>query len=257
MTFEKNITDLIFGNPVKIKDNVFVYVPTVEEVVNEDKFEIYTSVLTSVTRQIFATSRQVDEIEKQFPNIWAMLWDEELNIKLGEVFGGENSTLQSVIVDAISYWTKIDASSFSVLQTGKRIVNAEHDWLIDAAEFNKFVSLIKVITRWQMPDDLPPKMTSDIVYDMWMNSFYRNIQEHKKRKFLSWGERILMLSVSMDSYIPIDEIKKMNIFLFYHMSSALDLKDVNRIRWDAHMSPKFESKDTPKHWKEQFKIRLQ
>lgn len=249
-------TDLLFGKPVQVSNNVYVKIPTIKDVCHDERFDRYSSVFTIMTRQIFARSRDVDTLEMKYPSVWNLMWDEQMNVIIGKLFG-DGLKLSDVIIEGLCYWTGLendDENGFKVLSNNK-IVHIGSEWVIDLKEFNRFVGLIKIITNYQKPEDLAPKITSDIVHQKWLN-FHDNIQRINKRKAITWADKIIILSVSGNSYIPIEEIEKMTVFHFYQLMNVFGKQDAYHISWDVFRSSKFESKNgsSPKHWKETFKV---
>lgn len=275
---EYSTAKLLFNEPIEISPKVFVHVPKVREIIDiEEEFNRHILALTVMTRQIFVESRDVDRIEFEFPTVWNLMCSPELNIALGGITGQKDKRLSDLIIDAISYWTKLPNPSkeeidsytdeqkkdksvskgFEFLENNKKIINYDTEWIIDEKEFEKFVDLIKMITDYREPDDLAPKIKSDVAHQTWLN-MYHSKQKVKKKKGSGWADKIIMLSISTNSYIPPDEIGEMSIFYFNQLFKAIGTKEAYETNMEILMSPKFASKDKkakmPTHWRESYRI---
>ena len=268
MSFEYDLTDLLLGTPVKINNRVSIKVPKVKEVVKDNNFENYTGVFTIMTRQAFASAREVDEIEAKYPNIWSMMWDEPMDAIMGKMFGQEDKNLSDIVVESLAYWTGLDAEKyddngenigFVILRQQQKIIHIETEWLIDITEFNAISNLIKTIISWNKPEDMiPPKPMTDAKYQSWMG-FYEGMKNSSKtRGVMTWADKMLLLSVSTETYIPLETIGEMTIFTFYQTFNFLNKKDAYDISWKVFSLPDIDRTkvDKPKkHWKESARIR--
>ena len=269
-------SSMLLGEPIDFTDGVQIHVPTVQEIIeSENKFDLSVMALTVMTRQIFVEAREVDSIEQEFPTIWDLMCNPQLNQTLGGLTGPPGSKLSDGIISAISYWTKLPNPSkaeidnyteeekdskpkgFEFLETGGKIINYDTEWVIDREEFERFVDIIKIITDYRKPEDLAPKIKSDAAHESWIR-MYRGKKQMKKGRDIGWADRIMMLSVSTPSYIPVSEICAMTIFNFNQLFKIVNQKDAYEMSLDVLMSPKFASKDgqtkTPKHWRESYRI---
>ena len=247
--------DLIFGKPIEIKDDVFLTIPTVEEVAYFEDFSRYTSIFTATTRELFSSQQEVDELEKMFPSIWSMAFDDENggDFLLGKIFGVDYPG-SALIIEALSYWTGLDVDGFDKL-TNKKIVHTKSEWIIDSKEFRRVSKLIKTVTCFEASTHFTaPRNMNYTRFKTW-ESILRGRLRAAERNKRSLADKILILSVSMESYIPIEQIGKMSYFHFNKLYEALSEKEAYKHRWDVKISPKFEADNKGvKHWKETFRI---
>lgn len=246
-----NTIDLLFGKPVKITEKVSLHVPTVEDVAYTEKYSSYTQVFVITTREMFSSLAEVDELEERFETVWKMAFDKEGSLIIGQMFGGKTGT--EVIIEALSYWTKLDVESFQALSSG-RIVNKDMDWVIDEKVFNSIGECIKEIIGYEQDLDLiAPKDMSERQLDIWQKTYKGRVRNRQKNS-ISFADKIMILSISMDAYIPIGDIREMTIYHFNKLYEGLSEKESYEKQWEVKMSPKFESDGNIKHWKEKFKI---
>ena len=252
------VSSLLFGDPVKIAENVYLKVPTVRDVIDDSRYDTYFKIFTIKTREIFVIERNIEELVEKYPSIWSFLWDPQADNTFGRLFSGdENKTLTEVVIEAIGFLTglKTDGDEgFHKLENGHKLVHLGSNWIIDGAEFKRFGNVIKFMTAYSEPDDLAPHITSDAIHEAWVR-MYKGKLKMSKRKSSSWTDRIILLSMSANSYISVKEIADMSIFTFYQTFALSGLKDAYSINFDVMMSPKFATKEgtkLPKHWKESF-----
>ena len=247
-----NTADLLFGKPAKFTENISLHIPTVEEVVYTEMYGSYTQPLVTTTRQIFSSLEEVDKLEEQFPTIWQMSFDEEGMQILNSMFGADKST--NIIIEALSYWTKLEPDTFQAL-SNKKIVNKEADWVIDEKSFNSFSNYVKEIIGYEPDLDLiAPKNMSPRKLDIWKKT-YKGRMRNRQKNSMTLADKIIILSISMESYIPVDEIRKMTIYHFNRLYEAISEKESYEKQWDIKMSPKFDSGNgSLKHWKESIKV---
>lgn len=243
--------DLLFGKPLKVTEKVSLHVPTVEDVAYTEKYSAYTQPFITTTRQMFSSLAEVDKLEAEFPTIWGMAFHEEGNVILGQMFGGETGI--NIIIEALSYWTKLDVESFKAL-SNRKIVNKEANWIIDEEVFNSIGKCVKEIIGYEPDLDLiAPKNMSERQLDIWKKT-YKGRMRNRQKNSITFADKIMILSISMDAYIPIDEIRKMTIYYFNKLYEGLSEKESYEKQWEVKMSPKFDSGNgTIKHWKESFK----
>lgn len=250
-----NPFDLLFGKEISVKEGVKIRIPVVEEVAYTQDFGKYTHLFTVTTRELFSSQREVDELEQRFPTVWRMMFGEtdEGDFLLGKILGVETPG-SVVVMEAIAYWTGLDVSGFRKLGNGK-MIHVGADWIITEETFDEISEVIKVIIGFEPSTDfIAPKNMSDSRYKAWMNIYKGRVRANQRNK-RTLADKILILSISMESFIPIEEIRKMPYFQFSKLYEGLSEKEAYRHRWDVKISPKFESDNKPtKHWKEAFKI---
>lgn len=247
--------DLLFGKPIKVSENVYLKVPTVEEVAYSEDFNKYTALFTVKTRELFSSHEDVDKLEEMFPSIWKMAFDEDNggDLLLGMIFGASYPG-SALIMEALAYWTSLDVNGFQKLGNEK-IIHKESEWIIDRKEFRKFCNLIKTVTCYAPNNSMTaPKNMTPSRFKAWEAILKGRLRAAERNK-RTLADKILILSISMDSIIPIEEIRKMSYFHFNKLFEALSEKEAYQSRWDLLMSPKFDSDPKAvKHWKETFKI---
>lgn len=247
--------DLIFGKPIEFTHGVTIKIPTVEEVAYNENFNKYTRIFTTTTRELFALARNVDELENKYPTILSMANDEEMDFALGKLLGVDYKG-SALIMEALSYWTglTIDGEDgFQLISSGK-ILHIKTEWIIDEKEWTRFSELIKKIQCITPSKDFtPPKpMNSDGKFNAW-KALLKGRQRNASTKGLTMADKILILSISMESYIPIDDIRKMSIFVFSKLFEGLSKKEAYHLNMRMLISGNFDSeKINKKHWKETF-----
>ena len=171
-----------------------------------------------------------------------------------------------LIMEALNYWTglAVDGENGFILLSNGKMMHVVSEWIIDSKVFKEFSDMIKLITCFDPEserDMLPPKpMDSDAKYNTWI-SIYKGRAKRLGRGGNDLIEnsglvnKMMILTISMESYIPIDEIKKMSIFMFNKIFDGLQSKEGYERYWQIQVSPKFASdKKITKHWKETFRI---
>lgn len=218
-----------------------------------DDFASYSIAIIRSTREIFSPYKEVDELEKDFPTIWQMVFTEEGDALFGKMNGKESG--KAVIVEAISYWTGLPKEDFQAL-TNAKIINKNKNWVIDESVFEEICELIKDATNYQANEDLiAPRNMSERTRGIWDKLYKGRLSTARKGSNQTMADKILILQISTASYIPIEQIKNMSIYHFNKLYSALSEKDAYEAQWQIKMSPKFEASDNPKkHWKEKVKM---
>lgn len=246
-----NKVDLLFGNPISITSNVAIKVPTVETMCKEPNFGVYTQVFTVTTRELFSGVREVDKFEDKYPTIWDMAFDAEGSLILGQMLGHPSG--MNILIDSMAYWTGLKSEAFQPL-TNKKIVNQDVGLIIDEKKFKEICELIQIITCYEKNLDLvAPKNMSNRKWGIWEKS-YKGRMRNAQRNSRTIADKILVLSVSFDAYIPLNEIQNMTIYHFNKLCEAVSQKESYRTQWDIKLSPKFESKGSLRHWRELIKL---
>lgn len=241
---------LLFNRPVEFSDGIFIKVPTIGDLVENSDYSKYVSCFTTLTREIFAIERNVDALEEAYPTLWSVMVDPPADIEIGRYFSS-NKKLSEVIIEGLAYWSGLETSGFKQLSNGK-IYHKDPDWLIDEVEFNRMVEFIKFLTLWTEPQ-LAPKITSDYKFQAW-KSLYNSRKAHQlKNGGGGLVNQIVVLSISMESYIPISEIEKMTLFHFNQMIKAIGLKTVYDEMSMLRASPNYKIEKLT-HWSQQYKI---
>lgn len=248
---DTNKLNMLFGNPIKFHEKVYLRIPTVEEVALTEKYGMYTQPLLTTTRQLFSSIKEVDELEEKFPTVWQMAFHEEGSQILAQMFGNDSGT--KVIIDSLAYWTGLEPDDFKALSNNK-IVNQNANWVLDEKIFNSFCAIVKDLLSYEQDLDLiAPKNMSDRQLDIWKKT-YAGRMRNRQKSAKGMTDKILILSISMDAYIPLEEIRKMSIYHFNKLYEGLGEKEAYDKQWEVKLSPKFESKQgRMQHWKEKFK----
>lgn len=258
-----NYNDLIFNKPLKFNDDgVYIKIPTVEEVAYKEDFNTYLRVFTVTTREFFATQMNVDELELKYPTLLSMTKDEESDFLLGMFLKGEKDCKGSaVIMEALHYWTGLQLdgeNGFLLLETSGKIAHYGTGWVMDDQGFSQFSDVIKLITNFEPSTDyIPPKpMKSKAQYNAWMGLYKGRVAKASRGNGVTLADKILILAISMGSYIPPEEIKKMSIFMFNKLFDGLSKKEAYGINMRMIASGNFNNdKMDKRHWKETFRIK--
>lgn len=253
---ELNSVHLLLGRDVEFDDVVSIKVPTVKDVADNDSFSLNSYIFNVSTRELFSASREVDELEKRYPTVWEMMFDEERggDIALGQVLGIEHPA-SALVMECFEHWTGLDKHGFQKLLNGK-IIHEESGWIVDKVKFVKFCEAIRKITCYEPNEDLiAPKNMSDARFNVWSKILKNRIRAMKRRKGNSLADKILILQASFDSYVPIDKIVSMSFFQFNKLFMALNEKEGYLRNWEIMVSPKFDSSKTKiKHWTETVRV---
>lgn len=248
--------DLLFNRPIKISEKVTFRVPTVEEMCYMEDFSLYSNAIVRSTREMFTPYREErEELSAKYPTIWSMVFDEMGESILGKLNGVESG--RELVLDAISYWTTLPKEDFEILPNSKKIINKKADWIIDESMFNGIVELIKDLINYKQNDDLIAPMNMSRRQEKIFYDVYRGrVNKLKKQSGRTMADKILILQISMNSYIPIEEIRNMSIYHFNKLSESIDLKEAYETQLQFKLSPKFEVKNegSQKHWKEKVQM---
>lgn len=243
--------DMLFGKPVEYAHNVRIKIPTVEEVANDANFNTYVSLFTKRTRELFGMSREVDAIEAKYPTILSMTQDEQMDFVLGKMFGSEHRG-SALIMEALHYWTGLELSGengFQLLSNGK-IIHIGTEWIIDEAEWERFSDTVKTIISFNETRDFtPPKpMNSDAKFNAWKGLLNGRLNKLKKSGG-DMSDKILILSISSGAYIPIEDIRKMSIYVFNRLLESLSKKEAYEMNMRMLISGNFDSEKIDRgHW---------
>lgn len=247
-----NELSFLFDDYVKIADKVSIQIPKVEQVARESNYSMYLRVMTLTTRELFSSLREVDEYEDKYPNVWQMVFDKEGDMIFGQMLGNKSGL--DIIIDTLSYWTGLKSSSFKAL-SNKKMINEDASWVIDEQVFEEVRQIIIKMTGYEPNEDLvAPRNMSERQFGVWEKLYKGRIRKLSKGGGSTFADKIIILQISMDSYIPLDEIRKMTIYHFNKLYEGLQFKEAYLSQREMLLSPKFESKQNgnPKHWRESF-----
>lgn len=246
-----NPVHLLLKNEIQFDEIVSIRIPTVLEVVESDMYGMASYIFNVGSREIFTPYPNVDELEKRYPTVWELIFDEENDgdMALGKMLGIDLPA-STLVMEAFEYWTGLDKFGFSKLLNGK-IIHQESGWVVDKQKFTKFQEAIRRITNYQPNEDLiaPPNMTANR-FRIWIKHREKRIERIKKQKGGTLADKILILQASFDSYISIEEIVSMSYFQFEKLYEALQEKESYLRTWEVYISPKFEADKNQKmkHW---------
>ena len=253
------MSSYLFQSVVPYNDNISIHQPTVEEVLTSDEYKKSSQIVCMSVRAMFSgIPRHVDEIEEKYPTTFDMVFSEEMSHMLEEMFKVES--LSEVIINSLAYWTHTYPQDYKILHNSQKIVNESKEWIIDREEFEKFQKVVRAITCYAPNEDLiAPKgisSSSDRRIEIFENVYKGRLRN--QQKINSSLERSIIIAQISDGYIPIEEIKKMNIYHFNKLSEAIAEKDRYRIEWDVYVSSKFMPTtgklSVPESWRKAFKI---
>ena len=251
MAIQIDDTRVLFGEPIKITDKVSLRIPKVGDVALNTNFSQYSRLFCVSTRELFSAMREVDELEKKYPTVFDMMFDDDqTDYALGTMLGS-GLPASALVMEALEFWTGADRNGFAKLSNGKKFVHEKQDWVIDKAMFEDICEVIKKLLCYEPDIDLiAPEIRSDARFDAWQKTLKGRLRS-RSRKGATYADKILILSISMDSYIPIQEIREMSIFHFTKMYNAVHEKEAYERSWAVHISPKFDtSKQKIQHWSE-------
>lgn len=253
---EINYDLLMLGEPIPYSDNITIYVPTIKDmIVDDDKeFVTNTKIFTTSVREVYSViPEQVDEIEERFPTFWDLAQDKDGNEQIGKTIYGEESniTLYQGITKGLAYWTHTNKEDYQVLSNGN-IINANVDWVIDREEFERFCNWIKAITLYEPNWDLiAPKNMKPHQLQIWKNSYKGRVRKLQRQPVQSIGDKIIILQVESNSYIPFSEIGKMTYFQFINLLKGYGEKENAQTELAIYTSYKFDtSKMKLTDWRE-------
>lgn len=246
---------LLLGQPIPIKEGVSIKIPTVKEIIEEPRFFQYSKIFTISTRELFSALRKVDELEQAYPTVWEMIFDSEDagDEVLGQLIDGY-STGTNILIKSLAFWTGLEANGFQKLTTGK-FIHKESNWIIDKEEFIDFsYAIATIIDHTTNEDFIAPHGMTDARYHAWHHLYLGRMKKAKDHG-KSFADKILILSVSTETYIPINQIMEMSIYLFNKTYVALQEKEAYEKNWQVKVSPKFDS-DKMKivDWRDKLKI---
>lgn len=254
ITYQK--FDLLFNKPIQLSEKVYINTPTVEQVCYEEDFTTYSSSVIRSTREMFTPYREdLEKLSAKYPTIWGMIFDDEGDIIFGKINGFESG--RELVIETLSYWTSLPKEDFEILVNSKKIINKKADWIIDEDTFNGIVELIKDLINYKENTDLiAPLNMSKRQEGIFYNMYKGRVRKLKKQTGRTMADKILILQISMDSYIPMEEIRKMSIYHFNKLYESIELKEAYNTQLQYKLSPKFDVKDEggQKHWKENVRM---
>lgn len=253
-----NKRGLIFKKKVELNEFVSIRQPTVEMAALEDKYVVYSQYLCISTRELFSSNaREVDHLENKFPTMWEMIFDDEMNVAIGQMFGFNSA--DELFRKAVAFWTDTNYEDYDILKNSKKYIHKELGWTITRESFDEISGAIKFLTGYVPNEDLlAPKgisTSSNRKIEIWERTYKGRIKSASKHSS-TIDDKVIILQ-AINAY-GIDEIKNMSIYHFNKLYEALNEKEAYEIQWDVYVSAKFmpakgSSQSQPKHWKSKFK----
>lgn len=244
-----NYTELILGRDVKYEDKFKVHVPKIKEIIEngESDFMIKARPFTDSVRKLFSGMPEiVDEMEKQFPSLFLLAFDEEANNEVGELLTGNKVLLSDYIIESLAYWVECDPEDFQLLPASKKIVSEKLDWIIDVEEYEKFADYIKVITLYQENEDLiaPKKVASNPQkLETWKKIYAGRLRAQQKANGGEFGDKILILQISAGSFLSADQIESMTYYQFINLLNGYMEREAHMEELAFYTSSKFDTKN--------------
>lgn len=249
MTMGINYTKLILGRDVEYEDKFKIHVPKIKEIIEngESEFMMKARPFTDSVRKIFSGMPEiVDEMEKQFPSLLLLAFDEEANNEVGELLTGNKILLSDYIIESLAYWVECDPEDFQLLPASKKIVSEKLNWIIDVEEYEKFADYIKVITLYQEnPDLIAPKnvASNDRKLDIWKKVYAGRLQKQQNDNGGEFGDKILILQISTGSFMTADVIENLTYYQFVNMLNGYMEREAHMEELAFYTSSKFDTKN--------------
>ena len=253
-----NYTTLILGQDISYSEKITIHVPKIIEITQmaEVEFNNHIKPFVISVRELFSgMSEVVDRIEDEFPTLWDMAFNDEMNAQVGYAVSQRKGTkLTELIVDGLVYWTSSNKDEFQILSNGK-IVNKSLDWVIDKDEYQKFSKYIKIITLSQPNEELiAPRGMSEAQRKVWDALYKGRVRKLQKAKKVELGDKILILQGST-SYIPFREIAEMTYYQFSNLIKVYAEKEKSDTNLQFYTAYKFETKDMKlSNWRENISL---
>ncbi|KRL07926.1 hypothetical protein [Liquorilactobacillus hordei] len=254
-----NYTALMLGKDLKYNEKITIHVPTINEITNmsDKEFNNLIKPFSITTREIFSGSPEiVDEMEERYPSLWDLASDKGGNEQIGNLLYGKNVTLRDMFISAFSYWTLSDKKDFSFLSNNK-MINKKLEWIVDSTEYENFAKYIRLITLAEKNEDLiAPKNMSKNQMRVWKNIYKGRLRKLQKAEKVEMGDKILILQGSSNSFIPFEEIGKMNYYQFSNLIAVYSEKEISQQNLQIYTSYKFDTKDMKiKNWREKVSLK--
>ena len=245
---ELDYTRLLLGEDIPFNDNLNIHVPTIKDIadISEGKFARLFRPFVISTREIFAESPEVDDLEKQFPTLWVCMKDPQVDASLGPVF--DTKTVSEAMIASIAYWTQTNIEDYQLLSNGK-IISETHDTVFDAAKLSDFGRIIKMLVDYHANKDLiPPRDMSPKQRKMW-NSLYKGRKRRAEHSIgMTLADKILILSVTSGKSLA--EVSALNYYQFLNLYDAYEIREATEKQFAIYTSYKFDTKDMKmKDWR--------
>lgn len=241
---------------IRFDDVVSIKIPTVKEVATDKRYGIRSHIFNVSTRELFSPSKNVDELERQYPTVWEMMFDEENDgdIMLGHLLGIEHPA-SALVMECFEYWTGLDKTGFRKLLNGK-IIHEQSGWIVDKSKFNDFREAISQITCYEPNSEvIAPENMTPTRHARWLPFYKALMQRASRKKGNGMAERIIVLQANFSTYTPASEILQMTYFQFLKLFQVLNEKEAYLRNWEIGISPKFESDiKKVKHWSEKVHV---
>lgn len=263
---EIDYTRLMLGMPLEYKTNtenpnynINFRIPTIEDLVTTDsvQFAIYSRVFTATIREIYSDeSARVDQVERDYPTIWDAAWDTEMTDEVAmKLYKIPDLKLLPMIVGGFAYWIGYDHTKLDDFKplSNKKIVNEKLDWVIDKDVFKEFCKVVRCVTLSKPNEDLiAPKNQTPNQQKRWDKLYAGRLRKYQREsKNDTLGDHILDFEVASQTFVPMDEIKKLTYYQFMNMLKGYGLRDASDKQFSIYTSYKYDTKDMKiKDWRD-------
>lgn len=245
---EINYDRLILGRPIDLGGKAKLIIPTINDLLEngQDDLMAYSRIFTTTVREQFSgVPEKVDEVEEKYPTFWEIAHDQDMSASVGEAMFGEGIDILQMIVAGFAYWTGTEINEYQVMTNGK-IVHEKNDFVIDKQEFIDMSNLVTMVTGITPNEDLiAPKGISSKPNQqkIWKQLYSGRVRELKKTKSQNLADKILILEALSRSFIPFDEVGKMNYYQFTNLLRSTEIMRANEQNFAIYTSYKFDTKD--------------
>lgn len=240
---------------------VFIYAPTIGEIIGDREnlnFSVFTKLFSTSIREIYSSAPELADMrEDEFPTLWDIAYsgNEAIEKEVVQLMFSIEIPLVALIVQGIAYWTKTDVDDYRILTNGK-IVNEKLNWIVDKDDFIAISDVVKIITMYAPNEDLiPPKHMKPRQLEVWKKLYEGRMRQLKRRPVSCLADKILILQIGANSYIPFEEIKKMNYLQFMGLLKGYAEKEGDEKQFAQFVAYKFDSsKMKLTNWRERISL---
>ncbi len=240
---------------------IYIYAPTVGEIVSDRdslNFSVFTKIFLVSMREIYASAPEmVDMRENEFPTLWDVAYsgNEAIEKEVVQLMFSLDIPLLALIVQGIAYWTRTDVADYKILTNGK-VVNEKLNWIVEKDDFLAISEVVKTITMYAPNEDLiPPRNMKPNQMDVWKKLYEGRMRQLKRKPGSVLADKILILQISANSYIPLKEIEKMNYLQFMGLLKGYAEKEGDEKQFAQFVAYKFDSsKMEITNWRENISL---
>jgi len=263
LDYTQLLMDGVYKYQPKSKETkqIYIYAPTIGEIIGDRdnlNFSVFTKIFATSIREIYSSAPEmVDMRENEFPTIWDVAYggNEAIEKEVVQLMFSLDIPLLALIVQGIAYWTRTDVADYKILTNGK-IVNEKLNWIVEKDDFLVISDVVKTITMYAPNEDLiPPRNMKPNQMDIWKKLYEGRIRQLKKRPSSFLADKILILQISANSYIPFKEIEKMNYLQFMGLLKGYAEKEGDEKQFAQFVAYKFDSsKMEITNWREKISL---